>query len=297
MAHKARWQLVGNPKNHNAGVRSEGKTQDVGKPHILGDEYSAPPLSLLEHLVVRSAAQANVTHVHRFPACGSQSRGRRAWHILANKEGRHSGPAANFLGRQHLGRVSQRRPNILQRDPVFLGNLGVRHAASQLAYDEFDRNSRPLDHRLAKSHAGIHYDTRGKLDFHGCFLLSVMPLGILPSCDTAGQLPYTIRAALDPTGGYVADVEKLPGCITQAETWEEAGEMIRDAMRGWIELRLEDGLPVPEPREETQPAKILVRLPRSLHRALIRAADQEGVSLNQFVLYQLAQAVGRTAAP
>ena len=62
-------------------------------------------------------------------------------------------------------------------------------------------------------------------------------------------LPYTFRVAPDPTGGYVADVQELPGCMTQADTWEALRPMILDAMRGWIELRLDDRLPVPEPEE------------------------------------------------
>jgi antitoxin HicB len=108
------------------------------------------------------------------------------------------------------------------------------------------------------------------------------------------KLPYTIRVSPDPTGGYVADVAELPGCSTQGETWEEVGEMVCDAIRGWIELRLEDGLPVPEPVGAAPPAKMLVRLPRSLHQDLVRAAEREGVSLNQFAIYQLALAVGWT---
>lgn len=106
------------------------------------------------------------------------------------------------------------------------------------------------------------------------------------------ELPYSIRVTKDPTGGYVADVEELPGCVTQAESWEEAGTLILDAMRGWIACRLEDGLPVPEPKEASAPADMLIRLPRSLHRDLLRAAEQDGVSLNQFVVYQLGRLLG-----
>lgn len=110
------------------------------------------------------------------------------------------------------------------------------------------------------------------------------------------KLPYTIRVSPDPTGGYVADVVELPGCITQGDTWEEIGEMIQDAMRGWIELRVEDGLPVPEPQEAAGPAKMLIRLPRSLHQDLIRIAEHEGISLNQYVAYQLSLAVGQMSS-
>lgn len=77
-------------------------------------------------------------------------------------------------------------------------------------------------------------------------------------------LPYTIRVTADPTGGYVASVEELLGCVTQGESWADMGEMIRDAMRAWIGAAMEDGRPVPLPRDDVEPARILVRLPRSL---------------------------------
>lgn len=35
--------------------------------------------------------------------------------------------------------------------------------------------------------------------------------------------------------------------------------------------------------------RILVRLPRSLHKRLTEAADIEGVSLNQYILYKLSR--------
>ncbi|MBQ9413128.1 MAG: toxin-antitoxin system HicB family antitoxin [Oscillospiraceae bacterium] len=35
--------------------------------------------------------------------------------------------------------------------------------------------------------------------------------------------------------------------------------------------------------------KFVLRIPRSLHRSLKEAADREGVSLNQYVLYKLAR--------
>ncbi len=44
--------------------------------------------------------------------------------------------------------------------------------------------------------------------------------------------------------------------------------MIREAMRGWISVALEDGIPVPEPKpDEDYSGKFVVRVPRSLHRS------------------------------
>jgi antitoxin HicB len=118
-----------------------------------------------------------------------------------------------------------------------------------------------------------------------------------PQVDDYLQLPYTIEVIRDEEGGgWVARVVELPGCITQGDTFEELGEMIQDAMRGWIEIALEDGIPVPEPRPlEEYSGKFVVRVPRSLHRELVEAAEREEVSLNAFVNVALAKAVGQRA--
>lgn len=109
-------------------------------------------------------------------------------------------------------------------------------------------------------------------------------------------LPYTIEVHKDESDGetaYVARVVELPGCITQADSFEELEEMVQDAMRAWIESALEDGAPVPEPRKaEEYSGKFVIRVPRSLHRQLAVIAARDGVSLNTYVSTTLAQAVG-----
>ncbi len=111
------------------------------------------------------------------------------------------------------------------------------------------------------------------------------------------DLPYRVILIHDRdeegNEGYVAEVEELSGCYSQGRTVEEAYRNIRDAMVGWISVALEDGQPIPEPRELTSySGKFVVRIPKSLHGDLVRAAEQEDVSLNQFVSAVLAGAVG-----
>ena len=48
----------------------------------------------------------------------------------------------------------------------------------------------------------------------------------------------------------------------------------------------------PLPPEEDYSGKFVVRVPRSLHRDLVETAEQEGVSLNQYINVVLARAVG-----
>ncbi|AFY77514.1 MAG: type II toxin-antitoxin system HicB family antitoxin [Hydrococcus sp. C42_A2020_068] len=37
-------------------------------------------------------------------------------------------------------------------------------------------------------------------------------------------------------GGYWAEVPALPGCITEADTWEELMARLKDAIEGWLEV-------------------------------------------------------------
>ena len=107
------------------------------------------------------------------------------------------------------------------------------------------------------------------------------------------SLPYTIQLRQYEDGTFFAEVAELPGCMTEADTAEEVVEMIKDAMAGWIEVALSEGLPIPEPAAEPEySGRFLVRTPKSLHRDLVRRARVEGASLNQFVVTTLSRALG-----
>jgi antitoxin HicB len=85
--------------------------------------------------------------------------------------------------------------------------------------------------------------------------------------------------------------------MTQADDFSELGEMIQDAMRAWVETSIEEGLDIPAPRPvERYSGKFIVRVPKSLHRELIQAAERDGVSLNAFVNVALAKAVGEKSS-
>jgi antitoxin HicB len=111
------------------------------------------------------------------------------------------------------------------------------------------------------------------------------------------ELPYRITIVHDRDDdgneGFVADVEELPGAISQGTTPEEAVSRVYDAMAGWISIALEDGRDIPEPRDpDTYSGRFVLRLPRGLHAELARQAEQQGVSLNQYVATTLAAASG-----
>jgi antitoxin HicB len=108
------------------------------------------------------------------------------------------------------------------------------------------------------------------------------------------SLPYTIQITREDESTWFARVVELPGCMTEGDTPEEAADMIQDALGAWLEVALEDGRPIPEPQTtETYSGRFVVRVPRTLHQQLVEAAEQEGVSLNQFINVTLAGRVTR----
>lgn len=112
------------------------------------------------------------------------------------------------------------------------------------------------------------------------------------------DLPYTRELIAEPEGGWFIRIKELPGCMSQGETVDEAMEMITDAMQGWLEVALSTGLKIPEPRTlEEFSGKFVVRVPKSLHRKLVETAELEGVSLNQWINFALAEAIGIAQSP
>ncbi len=98
------------------------------------------------------------------------------------------------------------------------------------------------------------------------------------------KLNYPIKYWEDDDGFFI-EIPDLPGCMTFCDEFGQINEMAEDAKKSWISSRLERGLEIPEPRnEEDFSGKILLRLPKSLHRTLSSQAKREGVSLNQYML-------------
>jgi antitoxin HicB len=111
------------------------------------------------------------------------------------------------------------------------------------------------------------------------------------------SLPYTIEVTRDEgdyVAGWFARVVELPGCMTQADSFVELDEMIKDAMTTWIASALEDGQPIPLPQtDEANLGRLSVKIPKSLHQELLELAVQEGVNLNTLVNVSLGKEVSR----
>ena len=58
-------------------------------------------------------------------------------------------------------------------------------------------------------------------------------------------LSYRITLRKGSEGGYTVLVPALPGCVTYGKSMEEAIEMAKDAIRGYVESLIEDGEEIP----------------------------------------------------
>jgi antitoxin HicB len=107
------------------------------------------------------------------------------------------------------------------------------------------------------------------------------------------NLKYPVTLRVSHEGGFVAEIEELPGCFAQGETLEETYAEIEVARSLWLETTYEDGQDIPLPRDNRDfSGKFIVRVPKSLHRQLDLLAEREGVSLNQYLVSELSRIAG-----
>ncbi len=98
------------------------------------------------------------------------------------------------------------------------------------------------------------------------------------------QYPFRVIPSRDGVD-YVIEFPDLPGCMTQVESLDDVGQVADEIRTLWIETAFEDGDAIPPPSyPEEYSGKVLVRMPRSLHRRLVESANREGVSLNQTII-------------
>jgi antitoxin HicB len=108
------------------------------------------------------------------------------------------------------------------------------------------------------------------------------------------QRPYLMEVVWDEDYWAITFPE-LPGLVAAADTWEELDGKIKDAKESYFAAALEDGLPIAEPGDSSEPAsgRVLLRLPKTLHRQATRAASRDGVSVNTFLVAAVARELGR----
>lgn len=77
-------------------------------------------------------------------------------------------------------------------------------------------------------------------------------------------LKYTAIFEPAEEGGYVVSVPALTGCITQGDTLEEAMEMIKDAISGYVASLRKHHEPIPEEKGPSLVSVIDIPIPASL---------------------------------
>jgi len=107
------------------------------------------------------------------------------------------------------------------------------------------------------------------------------------------DLPYSIiveHIKEENEEYFFSRIVELDGCHSHGNTRHESLDNLQEAMQGYLEVKLEYGDPIHEPvSADSYSGKFLLRLPKTLHQRLALEADKEGVSLNQYALYKLAQ--------
>jgi predicted RNase H-like HicB family nuclease len=68
---------------------------------------------------------------------------------------------------------------------------------------------------------------------------------------------YTVFFEPAEEGGYVVTCPALPGLVTEGDTFEGARTMAADAIRGYLESLVKDGLPLPP--DNPRPSSSLLR--------------------------------------
>jgi antitoxin HicB len=108
--------------------------------------------------------------------------------------------------------------------------------------------------------------------------------------------PYMQTLVREEDGSYRAEIAEFPGCIAVGDTAAEAIASLQDVAESWLESMLARNRPVPEPLETIDfSGKLVLRLPKSLHKKAALAAERDGVSLNQFIMNSVAEHVGMRA--
>ena len=101
---------------------------------------------------------------------------------------------------------------------------------------------------------------------------------------------YTFREEWsDEDGVYIARCLELPSIAAHGDTPEAALKELRSVVAVVVEDMAKQGEKIPEPLS-TRPysGRLVLRIPKEVHRALTIQAAEEGVSLNQYLVSKLA---------
>lgn len=109
--------------------------------------------------------------------------------------------------------------------------------------------------------------------------------------------PYARVVVPEADGSFTAEILEFPGCVASGATAAEALNELEDVAEDWLIAEVEQGHTIPEPEDNSSySGKLVVRMPKGLHKRATRWALRDGVSLNQFIVTCIAEHVGERAA-
>ncbi len=104
-------------------------------------------------------------------------------------------------------------------------------------------------------------------------------------------LGYEMKIIPEKESGYFAvRFPDFPAIITGGYDLREALKNAQEALDLTIETMGKHKIPLPKPKMRFS-GQFNVRVPKDLHRELVRKAEEEGVSLNALVTYLLSQSI------
>ncbi len=107
------------------------------------------------------------------------------------------------------------------------------------------------------------------------------------------KAPYSRVLIPDGKGTFFAEILEFPGCYAEGKTPTEAFNNLEKAAKSWVRAASANGQSIPEP--STTPGysgKVVLRLPKSLHRRAAQYAERNSCSLNNFFTTSIASQVG-----
>ena len=93
--------------------------------------------------------------------------------------------------------------------------------------------------------------------------------------------------SLEDGGGYLVTFPELPGCMSDGDAIDEALNNAAEAENAWLAANEHW-----KKEKSSQPARLVARLPRSVHLELQRRAAHEGVSINTMLVSLVSHGLG-----
>lgn len=110
---------------------------------------------------------------------------------------------------------------------------------------------------------------------------------------------YRVELQYEEDGSWTVSVPDLPGCVSAGPSPDAAVASVGDAIDSWASAAEETGrlVPVPTEPDDEYSGRLLLRMPKGLHRAVASRARTEGVSLNTYSVTALTSAIAHGLVP